>query len=188
MAGFEQDAFNALRDLLAQTSKEAIPAAEDAASVVFRNAARSAAPVKSGQLRSSIKVIEGKDKDGVSFEIGASRRRRLFVGPEKKKGYYGFFVEKGHKSPKGKAETFYQKHGALGRASRDQGQPGWAFKSRRLAREAGRATHSQQGLTQSTKIDAQPWFQDAVTAAEPRALQAAENAFNAKLNELNGRK
>jgi hypothetical protein len=160
MAGFEQDAFESLRELLGKTSTEAIPAAEDAAAVVFRNALRAAAPVKSGQLRSSISIIEGKDKSALSMEVGGSRRRRLFVGPEKKKGFYGFFLEKGHKTPG----------------------------PRRVARPATGNTHSQSGISSSERVGATPWFEYAINSAESRALQAAETAFNQKLQQSDKRK
>lgn len=154
------DAFEALRNMLAGVSKEAVPAAEDAAARVYLSAARDAAPRDSGQLRSSIKIIEGKDKKALSVESGGSTRRRLFVGPEKKKGYYGFFVEKGHKTAG----------------------------PRRIKRRASGNTHSQSGVASKREIPAKPWFEPAIRSAESQAIQAAEVAYNGKLAELNGRK
>lgn len=150
----------ALRDMLMGVSKEAIVAAEDAAAKVFLRAARAAAPVDSGQLRSSIKIIEGKDKTVLAVEQGQSTRRRLFVGPEKKKGYYGFFVEKGHRT--------------AGR--------------KRIGRVASGNTHSQRGVAPTGSVGPRPWFEPAIRSAEAAATAAAETAFGAKLNELNARK
>lgn len=150
----------ALRDMLMGVSKEAIVAAENAAANVFLRAARAAAPVDSGQLRSSIKIIEGKDKSQLSVGVGEAGRRRLFVGPEKKKGYYGFFVEKGYKTAGPK----------------------------RIKRTASGNTHSQSGVAARRQISAHSWFEPAMRSAEASATQAAESAFNAKLQELNGRK
>jgi hypothetical protein len=160
MAGFEQEAFGNLRDLLVDTAKEAVPAAEDAAAQVFLQAIRSAAPSKTGQLRASIKIIESKDKSALSVEAGGTARRRLFVGPEKKTGYYGYFVERGHKTAG----------------------------SKRISRTGRGASHSQKGVAATGNVEAHPWFVDAVNAAEPRALAAARAAFDDKLNELNSRK
>jgi hypothetical protein len=162
MAGFESEAFNALRDMLAGVSKEAIPEAEDAAAKVFLSAARAAAPVVSGRLRKSIAIIEGKDTGVLSTGFGGTTRRRLFVGPEWRKGYYGFFVEEGHKTA----------------------GPHRVRRSRSLD---GR-THSQSGVETSKMVSARPWFEPAINASEPKALQAAEAAFNTKLQELNGKK
>jgi hypothetical protein len=160
MAGFEQEAFEALRDMLAATSTEAIPAAEDAAAKVYLQAARAAAPVDSGQLRASIKIIESKNKAALTVESGGGTRRRLFVGPEKKKGYYGFFLEKGHKTAG----------------------------PHRVKRRASGNTHSQSGVSAQRMIPAKPWFEPAIQGADSAATSAAESAFNSKLQELNGRK
>lgn len=169
------DAFQALRDLLAETAIEAIPAAEVAAARVFRDAARAAAPVQtvvnsrvgvmydSGQLKRSINIIEGKDRSQlfVTPEMGPSpRRRRLFVGPEKKKGYYGFFLEKGHKTAG----------------------------SKRVKRKSTSTTHSQAGVETSRTVPARPWFGPAIKGAESAALAAAERAFERYLRMLDSRK
>jgi len=160
MAGFEQEAFNALRDMLAGVAKEAVPEAEMAAAKVFRTAARAAAPVDSGQLRASINVIEGKDKTALSTQAGESARRRLFVGPEKKKGYYGFFLEKGHRTAG----------------------------PHRVKCGTGGIGHSQAGVVTQRTVPGRPWFEPAIRSAEASAMSAAESAFNTKLAELNSRK
>ena len=64
--------------------EKALQAAEDAAAQVVRQAVESAAPRKSGQLAGSITVFEGIDRKALS----GSPRRRLLVGPAKKKGFY----------------------------------------------------------------------------------------------------
>ena len=155
MAGIEADEFNALAKLLRATSAEAVPVAEDAAAQVYLQAAKSAAPRRTGQLQQSIKVIEGKPRRTLMGDT----RNRLFVGPEKKKGYYGYFVEKG-----------------------------WtATGPKRRKRGATMTTHSQSGVTGGRKIPGRPWFEPAVRSADAQAVQAAEAAFNAKLRELDQR-
>jgi hypothetical protein len=51
----------------------------------------SAAPRKSGQLQSSVRIFEGIDRKALTGSI----RRRLLIGPEKRKGFYGYFVDVG---------------------------------------------------------------------------------------------
>jgi hypothetical protein len=84
MAGVEIRGFEELRRSVAALEKavvdEALKAAEDAA-----------APRRTGQLASSVNVFEGRDRKALSGQT----RRRLLVGPEKRKGFYGFFLEKG---------------------------------------------------------------------------------------------
>jgi len=182
MAESEFEAFNALRRLLVSIPKEAVPAAEDAAAQVYLNAAIAAAPRKTGTLAGSIKIIEGKIRATLSGDV-----RRVFVSPEKRKGYYGFFLEKGWRVPLGPRQTFYTKRGALARAARAKGLPGRAFTSRRLARSGRGAAHSQQGLTGYKQIPGRPWFWPAINAADSAAVQTAEVAFNEKLKELDSR-
>lgn len=169
MAGIEADEFTALIRLLRGASEEAGVAAENAAAIVLQRAAQAAAPRRTGQLAASIKIIESKDRKALAIRAGASPRLRLFVGPEKKKGYYGYFVEKGHRSPKGKAIMI-------------AGKP-----SRRIKRSGSGLAHSQSGLTTFTDIPAHPWFRPAIEAAIPQAEQAAEAAFDAKLEELDAK-
>jgi len=83
-------AFEQIRDMLKNGSKEAINAATKAAADVYIRAAKQAAPKKTGQPAQSIGLIEGRPKSG--------HAKTLYVGPEKKKGYYGFFREKGHRA------------------------------------------------------------------------------------------
>jgi hypothetical protein len=173
MAGFENDEFEALRGLLLATSKEAVPAGEDAAARVYLQAARAAAPIETtgnpfgkyrnatskhpGQLKGSIKIIRTRNRSTLSTEIGGNTIMRIFVGPEKKKGYYGFFVEKGHKTAG----------------------------PHRIARKSSGSTHSQSGVTSRGNIAPHPWFEPAIRSAESSAMNAFESAFNSKLDELN---
>ena len=158
MAGTGSDEFDALIRLLRATSAEAVPAAENAAAIVYRDAAVHAAAghSKSGQLASSIKIIEGRPQKGV---LAGEIRNRLFVGPDKKKGFYGYFLEKG-----------------------------WtATGPKRRGRKATMTTHSQRGVAGGHKVHARPWFEPSQRAADSRAEQAAEAAFNSKLEQLNNR-
>lgn len=97
MAGIEADEFNALIKLLKGTASEAATAAEDAAAQVYLAAAKAAAPRDTGQLERSISIIESENRKKLVFSAGAGNRGRLFVGPTKKKGFYGYFLEKGWK-------------------------------------------------------------------------------------------
>jgi hypothetical protein len=167
MAETEIGAFNALIRLLEAASTEAAAAAIDAAANVYLEAARSAAPIGTslksshppGQLRESIRVIKS-NKSSLFSSLQGNVTQRVFVGPEKKTGYYGYFVEKGHKT--------------AGR--------------RRIARRATQTGHSQRGSTKSNSIAARPWFERAIQSAESRAIEAGQNAFNQKLEEIDSRR
>ena len=88
--GFEELRRNAER-LGKAIAEEAVTAAEDAAAAVVKSAVEAAAPRKSGQLESSVRIFEGIDRRALSGSI----RRRLVIGPEKRKGFYGYFVDVG---------------------------------------------------------------------------------------------
>ena len=88
--GFEELRRNAER-LGKAIAEEAVTAAEDAAASVVKSAVESAAPRKSGQLESSVRVFEGVDRKALTGNI----RRRLLIGPEKRKGFYGYFLDVG---------------------------------------------------------------------------------------------
>jgi hypothetical protein len=78
------------------------------------------------------------------------RRRRLLIGPEKKKGYYGFFLEKS-----------------------------WTWSRRRRRRAATGNIHLQAGSTEgSHRIPPHPWFPNPAEV-EARAQAAGEAAFMA---------
>ena len=151
MAGVEIKGFQELVRNCNYLSKvvleKALQAAEDAAAEAITQAVKSAAPRKSGQLVESIGVFEGIDRTALT----GSSRRRLLIGPGKKMGYYGFFLEKG-----------------------------WTWsKGRRSRKAAARNTHSQSGPTEgSHRISPHQWFPD-TAAVETRAYAAGEAAFMA---------
>ncbi len=95
MAGVEIRGFEELRRNAERLGKaiaeEAVTAAEDAAARIIKSAVESAAPRKSGQLASSVRIFEGIDRKALTGSI----RRRLLIGPEKRKGFYGYFVDVG---------------------------------------------------------------------------------------------
>jgi hypothetical protein len=126
-----------------------LQAAEDAAAQVVRQAVESAAPRKTGQLAGSIDVFEGVDRKALT----GSPRRRLLIGPGKKKGFYGFFLQKG-----------------------------WVWSKGRRKRTASGNTHSQSGPTEgSHRIPPHPWFPNPVEV-EAKAFEAGQKAFETVLN------
>ena len=70
MAGVEIRGFEELRRNAERLGKaiaeEAVTAAEDAAASVVKSAVESAAPRKSGQLESSVRVFEGVDRKALT--------------------------------------------------------------------------------------------------------------------------
>jgi hypothetical protein len=150
MAGVEIKGFQELVRNCNYLSKvvleKALQAAEDAAAEIITQAVKSAVPRKSGQLAESIDVFEGVDRTALT----GSSRRRLLIGPGKKKGYYGFFLEKG-----------------------------WTWSRRRRRRATTGNTHSQSGPTAgSQRIPPHPWFPNPAEV-EARAQAAGEAAFMA---------
>jgi hypothetical protein len=166
MAETEIEAFNALKRLLEAASTEAAAEAMNAAASVYLEAARAAAPVGSGslshlsgQLRESIKIIKS-NKSKIMSSMQGNISQRVFVGPEKKKGFYGYFVEKGHKT--------------AGR--------------HRIGRGSTNKTHSQKGSASKGSVAARPWFERVIQAAESRAIEEGQRAFNKKLEEIDSRR
>ena len=166
MAESEIEAFNALHRLLAATSSEAVTAADEAAAQVFLSSAQGAAPVTEephpghppDQLRESVSIVRS-NKTKMLSSMQGNVSQRIFVGPTKRKGYYGYFVEQG-----------------------------WtATGPKRRERPAANTTHAQHGVTGGHKIAGHPWFDPAIQAAQPTASQAAEAAFDQKLQELDSR-
>jgi len=150
MAGVEIKGFQELVRNCNYLSKEvldkALQAAEDAAAQVVKEAVESAAPRKTGQLAGSVKVFESTDRKILT----GSPRRRLLVGPDKKKGFYGFFLQKG-----------------------------WIWSKGRRKRAASGNTHSQSGPTEAShRIPPHPWFPNPAEV-EARAQAAGEAAFMA---------
>jgi len=165
MAESEIEAFNALRKVLSAVSIEAVGAADEAAAEVYLRAAVAAAPIgpgnkehPSGQLRESIAIVRSNRTALLSSQQGGVGPR-VFVGPTKKKGYYGYFIE----------------HGWI------------ATGPKRRGRIATNATHSQRGVAGGHKIPGHPWFEPAIKAAEARAMDAAQTAFDQKLKEIDSR-
>jgi hypothetical protein len=153
MAGVEIKGFQELVRNCNYFSKEvlekALQAAEDAAAQVVRQAVEAAAPRKTGQLAESVAVFESSDRKVLT----GSPRRRLLVGPGKKKGFYGFFVQKG-----------------------------WIWSKGRRKRVASGNTHSQSGPTEgSHRIPPHPWFPNSAEV-EARAQSAGEAAFVAVID------
>jgi HK97 gp10 family phage protein len=97
MAGIEIQGFEELRRNTEHICKEvldrAIKAAEDAAAEVIKKAVEASAPRKTGQLAGNIIVYESIDRKALT----GSGRKRLLVGPEKRKGFYGYFYDFGRK-------------------------------------------------------------------------------------------
>ncbi len=150
MAGVEikgfQDLVRNCNYLSKDVLEKALQAAEDAAAQVVKEAVESAAPRKSGQLAGSVKVFEGIDRKALS----GSPRRRLLIGPGKKKGFYGFFLQKG-----------------------------WIWSKGPRKRAASGNTHNQSGPTEgSHRIPPHPWFPNPAEV-EGRAYAAGEAAFRA---------
>jgi hypothetical protein len=176
--------FDALIRLLRATSEEAVPVAENAAAVVYRDAARAAAPRKTGQLAASVKVIEGRPAKGVLY---GETRRRLFAGPEKKKGYYGYFVEHGWKAPTGPRVTYTTTRGDRWNPAGHTYTTGRRRRVESMVSRQGGRTASQMGRTSYKKIDAKPWFHRSQRNADSSAARAAETAFEGKMSELDSR-
>ncbi len=157
MAGVEikgfQDLVRNCNYLSKDVLEKALQAAEDVASQVVRQAVESAAPRETGQLAESINIFEGIDRKALS----GSPRRRLMIGPGKRKGFYGFFLQKG-----------------------------WIWSKGRRKRTATGNTHSQSGPTVgSHRIPPHPWFPDSVEV-EMKAYAAGEAAFMVVIeSELN---
>jgi hypothetical protein len=158
MSGIEMKGFEDLKRNVEQFSKivqdEAIKAAEDAAAQVVKSAVEAAAPRDTGQLASSVKVFESQDRKALTGQT----RRRLLIGPEKKKGFYGFFLQKG-----------------------------WIWSKGRRKRAATGNTHSQSGPTEgSHRISPHQWFPDPAQV-EAQAYEAGQRAFEQAIEKESGR-
>jgi hypothetical protein len=150
MAGVEIKGFQELVSNCNYLSKDvlerALQAAEDAAAQVVRQAVELAAPRKTGQLAGSVNIFESTDRKVLT----GSPRRRLLIGPGKKQGFYGFFLQKG-----------------------------WIWSKGRRRRAASGITHGQSGPTEGNyRIPPHPWFPNPAEV-EARAQAAGEAAFMA---------
>jgi len=100
-----------LRDIGATATIEALEAAENAAANVIKKRLQQAAPVGSaatkdkhpGQLKKSIRIVKYKDRAQLhgltSMVIERGATQKLVIGPERKTGFYGFFLEHGWQTP-----------------------------------------------------------------------------------------
>jgi hypothetical protein len=145
MAGIEMKGFEDLKRDVERFSKivqdEALNAAEEAAANVIVRIVEAAAPRKTGDLAGSVKVVESHDRQ----QLTGNTRRRLLIGPTKKKGYYGFFLDKGWRHPLGPRITLSTRRGNV-------------FTTGRLARPSSGNTHSQRGVSGYRTIAPRYWF------------------------------
>jgi len=150
---------------------DAMQSAQDSAAKVIRDAVKAAAPRgETGQLSKSVKIFKSKPK-GLSVS-SSTAAVRILIGPEKKKGYYGFFLAKGWRTPLGKAQTFTTRRGR-------------SFTTRRIARTASGSTHSQQGITENRAVPAPypEWVVRAGSSVEQQATDAWVKTYKNKLKE-----
>ncbi|MFA5388063.1 MAG: HK97 gp10 family phage protein [Candidatus Paceibacterota bacterium] len=147
---------------------DALREAEDAAANAVVRVIQSNTPRQSGDLANAIEIVESTDRRALS----KGARRRLLVGPNKKMGFHGFWVDQGWKHPKGPRQVKSTRRGRQ-------------FTTGRLARANGRA-HSQQGVSGYVKVRARYWFtklapqmQSAARTAGTRVLQSYAKKFTA---------
>jgi hypothetical protein len=171
MAGMEMKGFEDMkRDVEAfarAVQDEALKGAEDAAAVVIVKMVEAAAPRDSGDLARSVEIVESHDRR----QLTGDTRRRLLIGPTKRKGFYGYFIDKGWKHPKGPRVKL-------------QTQRGRAFTTGRRQRPAYGNTHSQRGVSGYTKVTGTKWFSSLASRMESTARAAGEAAFESKVNRI----
>jgi hypothetical protein len=172
MAGIEMKGFEDLRRDIDKFSKvvqdEALNAADEAAANAVVKIMEAAAPRKTGDLAGSVKVVESHDRQ----QLTGNTRRRLLIGPTKKKGYYGFFLDKGWQHPVGPRVTLSTRRGRV-------------FTTCRLARSASGNTHSQRGVSGYKTIPPGYWFTKLSPAMESAARSAGEKAFSSRIQQEN---
>jgi hypothetical protein len=133
---------------------DALREAENAAAQAVIRIIQANTPRASGDLAGAIEVIESSDRRALS----KGARRRLLVGPNKKMGFHGYWIDRGWKHPKGPRE-------------RKQTRRGRSFTTGRLTRANGRV-HSQQGISGYVQVRPRYWF----TKLAPQMLSAAHTA------------
>ena len=174
MAGIE---IKGLEEILKQcqgfgntAATEALEAAENAAAKLIKERLQAAAPVGSmatrdrhpGQLKRSIRIVKYKDRAQLHGLASATMDRgatqKLVIGPERKTGFYGFFLEHGWRSAG----------------------------SKRIARKGTKTTHSQSGTTKHKWIAGghQGWFSRVADTVEQSAIAAGEAAAMALLRRF----
>jgi hypothetical protein len=172
MAGIEMKGFEDLKrdvEAFAQAIQdEALKEAEDAAAHAIVEMVEAAAPRRSGDLARSVEIVESHDRR----QLAGDTRRRLLVGPTKRKGYYGFFLDKGWRHP-------------IGPRARLSTRREKAFLTGRLARSASGNTHSQRGVSGSRTISPRYWFTRLTPAMESAARSAGEKAFASRIQQEN---
>lgn len=161
MAGIKVTGLDELRRNIQRiTTVDGIRAMEEAqtaAAEVIKNAVSASAPRgKTGKLFRSIKIFKSKPK-GLTTSAKTAVLRML-IGPEKKTGYYGYFLAKGWKSSG----------------------------SRRRKRTATASTHSQRGLATSRTIPAPypEWVAKAGLSAEEQAKATWINTYKNRFSKL----
>ncbi len=173
MAGITVRGFSELKaksQQIEMITEMALEAAEQAGAEIIRNMIEAAAPVKKastwgkrpvGQLKRSIIIKRGRES-ALTTTGTRTTPVRLLIGPAKAKGFYGYFVEKGHRlvSRRGKGLRIKRKYGQ---------QKG----------------HAQSGVAASEKrVPAYPWVPAAgrIEEASQRAgIKAFEDVMQKKL-------
>jgi len=133
---------------------DAVREAEDAAAAAVVRVIEANAPRDKGDLAKAIDIVESTDRRALT----KGARRRLLVGPNKKMGFYGFWLDTGWKHPTGPRE-------------KKQTRRGRQYTTGRRARQNGRA-HSQQGVSGFVQVRPRYWF----TKLAPQMQSAARNA------------
>jgi hypothetical protein len=171
MAGIEMKGFEDLKrdvEAFARTVQdEALKEAEDAAAQAIVKMVEIAAPRDSGDLARSVEIVESHDRR----QLTGDTRRRLLIGPTKKKGFYGFFLDKGWKHPIGPRITLSTRRGRV-------------FTTGRRARAGYRNTHSRRGVSGYRTIPGTKWFSNLTPRLESAARAAGETAFTNKVNQI----
>lgn len=163
MAGIEIEGFEELRRnidrICGPIVDRAIRAAQDAAARVIKAALEASAPRKTGRLARSIIIYEGRDRNALT----QSSRRRILVGPDKKKGFYGYFY--------------------------DAGRRGFALKAKKAkalrwgqGADLRYAKHAQVGSQ-----PARAWFETVAATTESQAHDAGVAAFQAVIDKELGK-
>jgi hypothetical protein len=170
MAGIEMKGFEDLKRDIERFSKvvqvEALTAAEEAAANAVVKIVEAAAPRKTGDLADSVKIVESRDRQ----QMTGNSRRRLLIGPTKRKGYYGFFLDKGWRHP-------------VGPRARLATRSGKVFLTGRLARPVSGNTHSQRGVSGYRTVAPSYWFTKLAPAMESAARSAGEKAFASRIQQ-----
>jgi hypothetical protein len=172
VAGIEMRGFEELKRDVERFAKvvqeEALTAAEEAAANAVVKIIEAAAPRKTGDLAGSVKIVESLDRQ----QMTGNPRKRLLIGPTKKKGYYGFFLDKGWRHP-------------IGPRARLMTRRGKVFLTGRLSRLASGNTHSQRGVSGYRTIAPRHWFTNLASAMESAARSAGENVFASRIQQEN---